>query len=239
MSSMKKLRVRLASKKFVTQDVCHFYFSFQDDDFSYNPGQYIILTIPTSTTPVKRLYSFANAYTQKGFFELIVKLLPGGAASEYLSQMKEGDDIEAMGPAGLFSLQNNEKRKIYMATGTGIAPIRSFLTSQLPHSLNSLLFWGLKDIPNSYLMDELFSLKNNTSSFDYYYCFSQQASFNEGAGSSHFRSGHIDDVWRAVVPNILPNDEYYLCGSRMVIESLRTLLLSLGVDRQNLFFEKY
>lgn len=237
---MKKLRVRLASKKPLTQDVCHFYFSFEDSDFSYKPGQYIILTIPTSTTSVKRLYSFASADTQKGGFELIVKLLPGGAASEYLSQMKVGEDIEAMGPAGLFSLQNNEKRKIYMATGTGIAPIRSFLTSQLPHSLNSLLFWGLKDIPNSYLADELLSLKNNNFSFDYYYCFSQQASFGEPtAESSHFRSGHIDEVWKTIVPNILPNDEYYLCGSRTVIESLRTLLLSLGVDRQNLFFEKY
>ena len=55
----------------------------------------------------------------------------------------------------------------------------------------------------------------------------------------YFRSGHIDAVLNSQIPTINPNDEYYLCGSRTVIESILTLLLSKGVQKENLFFEKY
>ncbi|PIX68461.1 hypothetical protein COZ40_03185 [Candidatus Roizmanbacteria bacterium CG_4_10_14_3_um_filter_39_13] len=238
---MKKFVATLSSKQFVTNDVCYLLFSFDDPEFTYAPGQYIILSIPTSTTPLKRLYSFAGSNTTRGSFELLVKIVPGGAASEYIRILKMGDKVEVSGPAGLFTLQNNDKRKIYMVTGTGIAPIRSFLVSSAPRALNSILLWGLKDVGNSYLADELLSLKTTSPRFEYYYCFSQQSTFEGGSSlqAEHFKSGHIDSVWRAVVPVVLPEDEYYLCGSRTVIESLRVLLLSLGVERGNLFFEKY
>jgi ferredoxin-NADP reductase len=174
-------------------------------------------------------------------FELLIKLVPGGVASEYVRSLKVGDNVDISGPAGQFSLQNNNKRKIFMVTGTGIAPIRSFLSVKSPQVLNSVLFWGLKDLAGSYLMDELSTLKNSHPSFMFYYCLSQQASFDEVPHPlrNHFNSGHIDAVWEATIPSISPNDEYYLCGSRTVIESLRILLLSKGVEKSNLYFEKY
>lgn len=238
---MKKIVASLSSKQFVTSDVCRLVFSFDDPKFTYSPGQYLILSIPTTTTPLKRLYSFAGSNTTKGSFELLIKIVPGGVASEYVRSLKTDDKVEVSGPAGLFILQNNNKRKVYMVTGTGIAPIRSFLFSGGPCALNSILFWGLKDVASSYLTDELFNLKTTHPGFNYYYCFSQQSAF-EGVPPlqlGHFKSGHVDSVWRTVVPVVLPGDEYYLCGSRTVIESLRTLLLSLGVERGGLFFEKY
>lgn len=238
---MKQVKTVLTSKEFVSKDICHLYFSYEDVDFSFVPGQYAILSVPCIPTPLKRLYSFAGSSTEKGKFDLLIKIIPGGVASEYIRMLTVGEVVDITGPAGLFRLQNNEKRKIFMATGTGIAPIRSFLSAGSDRALNSILFWGLKDFSESYMMEELSELKRTHSSFMFYYCLSQQPSF-EGIPfplKEYFKTGHIDSVWETLIPTVSQNDEYYLCGSRAVIESLRVLLLSKGVEKSNLFFEKY
>ncbi len=230
----------LVSKKNIAPDTYHLFFRLKDE-MGYEPGQYVILDIPSSPTPLKRLYSFAGSNEHKNMFELLIKLVPGGASSEYIKKIAEGETIDVTGPAGLFRLQNTQKRKIYMVTGTGFAPIRSFLTSNVPHALNSVLFWGLKDLANSYMIDELAALHTTTPSFNFYYCLSQQSSFETIPAYllQYFRTGHIDTVWGAVMPEISALDEYYLCGSRTVIESLRIHLLERGVAKESLFFEKY
>jgi NAD(P)H-flavin reductase len=128
-----------------------------------------------------------------------------------------------------------------MATGTGFAPIRSFLLSSAPGSINGALFWGLKDLSETYLIDELIDLERSNPLFSFSYCLSQQHSFDSIPAHllHYYRSGHIDAVWQIVMPTLNPTDEYYLCGSRTVIESLRLLLLSKGVSKDKLFFEKY
>lgn len=238
---MQHVKAVLISKKEVSHDVYHLYLYVPGGGLVFKPGQYVILTIPGSPTPLKRLYSFAGTNRDKNMFELLVKLVPGGAASGYLQGLRVGDTIEASGPAGLFSEQPSPNRKIYMVTGTGFAPVRSFLTSMDSPKAERVLFWGLRDLSETYLFDNLLNLKNTTSSFSFYYCLSQQASFDIIPAQllHYFRAGHIDTVWASMIPSIGPYDEYYLCGSRTVIESLRLLLLSRGVDKSKLFFEKY
>jgi ferredoxin-NADP reductase len=60
-----------------------------------------------------------------------VKYLQGGAASEYLSRLKIGDPVEIWGPYGDFTYETDSSRSVcFIATGTGIAPIRSIVLSE-------------------------------------------------------------------------------------------------------------
>jgi ferredoxin-NADP reductase len=239
---MKQARAILISKKIVAPDVFHLFFNIEDGSLEFSPGQYIILSVPNgASTTVKRLYSFAGSNKDKDVFELLIKLVPGGVASEFMRNLSVGGAIDVSGPAGLFLEQKTPARKIYMATGTGFAPIRSFITSHPENTLNSVLFWGLKDLSETYMFEELLLIKNSNPLFSFYYCLSQQDSF-DGIPAKllhYFRTGHIDAVWATTLPSINAEDEYYLCGSRTVIESLRLLLLSKGVSKDKLFFEKY
>jgi len=237
---MNQFKATLLGRQQVSADV--YLLSFYSDElsFSFVPGQYAILTIPGQTS-LKRLYSFASAPSTYGGFELFVKIVEGGVGTQYLKTLHIGDCVDVSGPAGLFTLQKNEKRKIFMATGTGYAPMRSFFLSSSPASLkNSVLFWGMKTIEETCLLNELYSL-NKDRGLSFYYCLSQQ----DLPGSipahllQHYRTGHIQDVWKSVIGKPDTADEYYLCGSRVVVESLRTLLGSLNVDKENIFFEKY
>ena len=238
---MKQVKAFLFSKKIIANDVYHLFFHVEDGGFEFKPGEYAILTIPSSPSPLKRLYSFAGSNLDKNTFELLIKLVPGGVASEYIRSLVIGDKIDISGPAGLFLQQKTELKKIYMTTGTGFAPIRSFLLSGPSQALNSLLFWGMRDLSEVYLFDELLSLKKISPSFSFYYCLSQQSSFDIIPADllQYFRTGHIDAVWSSLMPTIDKNDEYYLCGSRTVIESLRGILLGKGIQKNKLFFEKY
>ena len=238
---MKQIKAFLVSKIAVSYDVYHLFFYVEGEGFDFTPGQYAILTIPTSPTPLKRLYSFAGTNSNKNVFELLIKLVPGGAASEYVRSLHIGDMVDVAGPAGLFTQKQTPARKVYMATGTGFAPIRSFLSSWPSSSLNGVFFWGLKDLSEIYMFDELLRLKWTSPSFSFTYCLSQQASFDTIPADllHYFRLGHIDTVWASQMPSIDLNDEYYLCGSRTVVESLRSSLLSKGALKNNLFFEKY
>jgi len=114
------------------------------------------------------------------------------------------------------------------------------LSDQL-ETAGRFLFWGLRDLSELYLFDELLALKRTSPSFSFTYCLSQQSEFEVFPAEllQYFRTGHIDAVWGAQMATIVPDDEYYLCGSRIVIESLRTLLLSKGISKDKLFFEKY
>jgi len=238
---MKQERAVLLSKKILTENVYHLYFYTEGNGFEFVPGQYVVLNVPSSPSPLKRLYSFAGSNNDKKAFDLLIKLVPGGISSDYIRGLSIGDTIEVSGPAGLFSEQKTDNRKIYMATGTGFAPIRSFLLSHKSGSINSSLFWGLKDLSEIYLFEELRALEQQNPLFSFSYCLSQQSSFSSIPADllHYYRPGHLDRVWAEKMPIVDLKDEYYLCGSRTVIDSLRSLLLSKGVPKEKLFFEKY
>ncbi|MFZ2025908.1 MAG: FAD-dependent oxidoreductase [Microgenomates group bacterium] len=235
---MKNLKATLMSKQYVSDDVCSFSFR-ANEGFDFVPGQYVILTIP-GTPAAKRLYSFAGKSNSDNQFELLIKIVEGGVGTQYLKRLRVGDTVDASGPAGLFRQQQTPGRKIYMVTGTGYAPIRSFFLSSTGSLSNHLLFWGMRTLDETYLFDELLSLHKERG-LSFYYCLSRESSFESIPAYllQHYRTGHIPDVWQSISPDIATNDEYYLCGSRTVVESLRVLLLSRGVPKENLFFEKY
>ena len=109
----------------------------------FKPGQYVMLKVPSGKGPVSRLYSIASPDTAKNSFDLIIEIVPGGLASNYLFSLGEKSEVIFQGPAGMFGLKKNERDKIFMVTGTGIAPIRSILISNIKNQ-KYYLFWGLK-----------------------------------------------------------------------------------------------
>lgn len=230
---------RLIKKEFLVADVVLLTFS-TSEPLVFTPGQYAILTIPTLPSPVKRLYSFAGPRISDNTFELLVRLVEGGVASTYLKNMEVGASIPVSGPAGLFKEQPSEARKIYMVTGTGFAPVRSFLQSRPAPTVNALLFWGMKNHTESYLIEELRAIEKAAPSFSFFYCLSQEEV--EGIPAEYqkyYRTGHIDAVYDASNISKNPLDEYYLCGSRTVVESLRSHLAESGISKEKIFFEKY
>ena len=142
-------QTQLTAKKELAPSILHLTFSLvEPSTITFNAGQYVILFVPNGTeVSARRLFSIVTPPQVQNSFELIVEIVPDGVASNYFLGLKVGEMARFQGPVGLFKLKENSRKKIFFATGTGIAPIFSMIThlySHLNFQNNSHLFWGLK-----------------------------------------------------------------------------------------------
>lgn len=100
---------------------------------------------------IKRSYSIASSSMAQEI-ELIIKNYKGGAMSAYwFGQAKTNDLLRLEIPKGTFFLRNHPGKEnlVFLATGTGIAPIKSILESpsnqdKLGRFKRIIVLWGMK-----------------------------------------------------------------------------------------------
>ena len=96
--------------------------------FAFLPGQYVNMIGPGG---VRRSYSIAGSDALAKTIELHIRAVDGGEMSHYWFDVaKEGDLLRLNGPLGTFFLHNIGKLDlVFLATGTGIAPVKAMLDS--------------------------------------------------------------------------------------------------------------
>lgn len=71
-----------------------------------------------------RPYTPVSRNTQKGYFDLIVKVYDSGVMSKHLGSLSPGDSLEVKGPIPKIEYRPNMKKRIGMiAGGSGITPM--------------------------------------------------------------------------------------------------------------------
>jgi len=130
---------------------------------TFKAGQFVSFEVPKEGQPrlVTRPYSIASSPEQRDRILLVLNLVQGGPGSSYLFSLREGDQTSFKGPAGAFYLRDDEtKDLLFVATGTGIAPIRSMILAQLQRAPARpvTLFWGLRSQRDLYWQDDLDAL---------------------------------------------------------------------------------
>lgn len=225
-------------------DNTHLYtFRILEGGFNFIPGQYIIINIPTQQGIVKRLYSLASPTSSLPHFSLLIKSVEGGVATNHIGKLLFGDVISFSGPAGQFYYHpNTQKEAIFLATGTGYAPIRSILQTHLSQfEKKTSLFWGVPTLKDMGLFDELLLFRKSFPYFSFYIYLSRETSLEiiPAQLRNFFRIGRISNLFEGVTDKEMGEKDYYFCGSRDVVESLRLLFLSKNVDSSLLHFEKY
>ncbi len=97
-------------------------------------GQFIsTLAVDGNGKLQTRAYSLASA-ANANKFELCVNRVEGGFFSNHLADLPEGGTIQVHGPHGNFTLRAPLTDSIFVATGTGIAPMRSFTQWLFPEA---------------------------------------------------------------------------------------------------------
>lgn len=111
----------------------------------YLPGQYVDII---SQTGSRRSYSIANTPRTDGKIELQIRRVPDGELSQYwFEQAKPNDLLRLEGPLGTFFLRQKQVgHLVFLATGTGIAPVKAMLERISELSLPGLqkihVYWG-------------------------------------------------------------------------------------------------
>jgi ferredoxin-NADP reductase len=237
---MISFRALLTNKVEVAPGV--FFLTFKDrsgSPFVFKAGQYVIVTIPKEQGCVKRLYSVASSPLDTLCFSLLVKRVDGGVGSSFLSALLPGEEVDMSGPAGLFSFQETPLHKVFLTTGTGLAPVLSIASSYTGFPMS--LFWGVQTMKVVYFLDFFRKTRESSPLFDYHICLSRE---ELKVQNGFLFSGRINEAMEFYMGSFFKSTgrnscEYYICGSRTVVESLREQLFSLGVEKNHIFFEKY
>jgi phenol/toluene 2-monooxygenase (NADH) P5/A5 len=102
--------------------------SFNDDSFTFKPGQWVNFRFPEG---VSRAYTIASAPERPQAVQLCVRV-GHGKGGEAVARLKAGSEISVDGPYGSFLLPDDESRDVvFLAGDTGIAPIRSIVLHML------------------------------------------------------------------------------------------------------------
>ncbi|MFQ5452091.1 MAG: ferredoxin--NADP reductase, partial [Candidatus Paceibacterota bacterium] len=166
-----------------------------------------------------------------------------GLGSEYLKSLNEGDEVFWKGPAGVFVLHSLDRDKVFITTGTGIAPVRSMIASAILESTDSnpsyTLFWGQRTAEDAYFKDEFEAIAHKHSNFAYTICLSRERELKKGEVCVKGRVNSYVTEYLRKRSDLLGRVEFYLCGSKSIVDSLKTFLEGLQVPTKNIYFEKF
>jgi 3-ketosteroid 9alpha-monooxygenase subunit B len=101
-------------------------------DFSYEPGQFLTLRLPTENGLVGRCYSLCSSPHVDGDLRIAVKRVHAGVASNWINDtLAVGAQLECLPPSGVFTPKSLDDDLLLFAGGSGITPVLSILKSAL------------------------------------------------------------------------------------------------------------
>ena len=207
-----------------------------DPQFSFIAGQFISMIIPKAGKKgrdLRRAYSIASSPTESKSIHLCIKRVEGGKGTTYLDAIKLEEITIVFAPYGDFVFETKPERDVYfVATGTGIAPFRSFVRTDgffATRSAKTYCLLGVRHEIEVLYDDEFNKLKD----LDWITCVTRPESDN------HFK-GRVTDYLRDNAKSInWKNSDFYLCGNGDMITETKTLLSENGVEKEAIFTEKY
>ena len=219
-------RARIADIRSLTTSVREFVLTFQDPHhLQFLAGQSLAIMVPGTSLepPAKRYYSLTSNPKSPAQVSLLVNGADQGKGSRFLLDHKVGDELEVAGPFGSFQLHDHPDRDVlFVATGTGIAPLRAMIHVLLeqPFQRSLTLYWGLRSEEDRYFIDEFQALAHQHERFSFSVVLSNAGPQWDG------KTGRVTDLIR-VIPDV-SDLAVYVCGNRVMVQEVEELLTGKG-----------
>lgn len=256
---------RLTRKVCISEAAQCFHFVFEIEGletFSFVPGQFVsAVAMDENGKQHTRAYSIASA-PRANQFELCVNRVEGGFFSNLLPDLPVGDTIQINGPHGYFTLHEPITDSIFVATGTGIAPIRGFAQWLFPdagpdrsNGKEIWLVYGTRYETELYYREEFEAIAKRKPNFHFVSTLSRGLESWPGLRGyvqEHMariveeraeRMGHtlpLPPVDPAIPVADLKFDVYtYICGLNEMVSGVRDKLKEFGWHRKQIISERY
>jgi CDP-4-dehydro-6-deoxyglucose reductase len=213
---IKKLPCRVQKIERPSHDVAVLYLSLPANErLQFLAGQYLEIIMRDGK---RRAYSMASPPEDDAHIELHVRNMANGAFTDYVfNKMKERDILRFEGPLGTFFLrEDSDKPIIFLASGTGFAPIKSILEHafRIGVKRQMVLYWGVRVRSDLYMMDLALQWQQQHDNFSFVPVLSD-------ALAEDSWSGRAGLVHRAVMEDFPDMSAYqvYACGAPIMVEA--------------------
>jgi Na+-transporting NADH:ubiquinone oxidoreductase subunit F len=211
-----------------------------EEGITFKAGQYVQLHVPKyelTREAEYRAYSIASPSDEHHKLELIITLAPGGAVSTYVHDyLKEGDELTINGPYGDFYLRDSDREILLIATGSGMAPIRS-MAQQIEREgiqRRTTFFFGARTPKDLFYQDLFRRLERDLPDFTFIPTLSRPSAEDQWQGEK----GRVTDLIEKYIPDHAPLD-VYICGAPHMVESCVELLTKKGIPEEHIFYDKF
>ena len=174
MAQFKTYKARLVRALPLSTYTKHLEFEVNEvERFGFVAGQWLSVKHKKADgEEITRAYSIASPPAENSRLAFCLNRVEGGFMSNYLCDLREGEEIQFQGPFGDFILRPPMRDTLFIATGTGIAPFRGMLhwllADETRHQGKTLtLFFGNRTEKDIYYHNEFLELAAEHENFRY------------------------------------------------------------------------
>ncbi|MDA9086732.1 CDP-6-deoxy-delta-3,4-glucoseen reductase [Methylophilaceae bacterium] len=229
--SPKVLPVKVESLTRLNHDVMQMFLKLPaKETFRFKAGQYIEFIMGDGS---RRAFSMANAPLDS-MIELHLRLIEGGKFTSFVfNEMKEKSIHRIEGPIGQFYLRDSEKPIIFIAGGTGFAPIKSIIEDMIANKNKRkiYLYRGVRSEKDFYMNELVNDWIKKLEDLTY-------IPVVEDGLSEDARSGYVHHAVLEDFKNL--NDiQVYCCGAPGLVENAFKDLTKSGLPDDQFFADAF
>src|SRR5688572_21508002 len=229
----------LMSRELVAERTMSFRFA-KPADWAYRAGQFVDITLidPAETDAEGNTRGFSISSAPSEDVIMITTRLRDTAFKRVLQTMPIGTAVKIEGPFGDLRLHHADRPAVVLTGGIGITPFRSILTETirdggLPYSV--VVFYANRRPQDAAFLDELRELAGQDANLTFVATMSGLDPTDPWDGER----GHIDGSMLARHLDGVSDAIYYLTGPPGMVKGLRTMLVSSGVDEDDIRTEEF
>lgn len=204
----------------LTKDILEI--TFETNNFTFKPWQYISLQMKDLVWNFSRSYSITKA--DLWFFTLTIKLLKKWRWSTYLNKLKYWNKIKFLWALGSFQLKDTKNKKIFVATGTGLAPMIAML-QETPKDIEKVVIFWVRHESDIFYKELLESFSNMKVIIK----------------ASKPSDSYTWEIWRVTdcMNEIWLQDEVYICWNPEMVDSFKEWLINRWHPLDLIFSESF
>lgn len=231
---MPSIQARLVESREIAPEVRHFVFETPGlNVLPFTAGQFVSFSSEVQGRRITRAYSIASA-PDGNRFELCLNRVQEGIYSPFLFQMSPGAEVEMKGPLGYFVPKNPFRDAVLVATGTGIAPFRSFLRSQdvIASDARISLLFGARYESGLLYRAEWDQLQETRPGFRFLPTITRPDAGWQGR--TGWVQQHLEDALEERT-----QVDVYICGLKAMVNAVKEILTAKGFEKSQIVAEKY
>ena len=199
-------------------------------------GQYIDFQLKGGRS---RSYSLANPPHDDALLELHLRHVAGGLFTDQVfSTLKERDILRLKGPLGSFFIrEDSDKPMIFIAGGTGFAPIKGMLEHAFAEHTDRelVLYWGVRSLKDLYMAELPQQWLAERPNFSFIPVLSDPLPEDRWQG----RTGYVHDAVLADFAD-LSGYQVYACGAPVMVDSARAAFVAnRGLPEDEFFADSF
>lgn len=226
---MGKIELLIIERKIIAKDTVEISFDLVNQDFKFQAGQYIQISIPKLLYPdpkgASRVFSICSSPNNKKNISIAFRN-SGSGFKRTLADLPAGTAAVTEGPFGFFTLPKNLSQStiVFIAGGIGITPCMSMIRFADEGQLSSkiTLLYANRDKESAAYLPELQAIAQKNSDF-----------------SLINKLGRIDIDFIGQSIKNLNEPIWYVVGPPAMVADVREMLFQMDIDMGRVYFEEF